>query len=476
MKKSKKKRIRRVFSQALDAVVKPIEKVVIKPIETVSRAVVGKPVSFLADQFNLVVKNLEEIGTNKEKVSEVDGFVHGLMDELKNVEKSFFAFFGEMLFIHNLAEGMATLENELELVSILGDQIKKSIKTDLLIAYLWNEKQQQMVPCYQVIPNRFQLPEDFKVFVLEEFRKGEARLHENKLLDSRVFNILSIPLRTTSEKFGILFVGRKRSRTFQPEESTLIFAGATLVSFALSNFKLNQKILRDKQMVVLGQTIGSISHDIKNILTGFEGSMDLINSGLRDKNLETVTEGVNLLNSSYQRMKEMVLAMVDYSKNRLPELAPKDINNIIQEVVARNEPLYTKRKVKVLLNLDKHLPHVYVDDERIDRMISNLFSNALDAVYPETGIITLGTEYFPDKEVVHIWVEDNGRGIPPQALDKIFDLFYSTKGTRGSGFGLAIVQKVVNEHNGTIEVSSRVNSGTKFLIKLPAKPSSPQDV
>jgi signal transduction histidine kinase len=432
-----------------------------------------KPVEFLAEQFNFVVRNLEELGASREKVSEMDGFMEGLVDEMKNVESGFSALFGEMLLIHSLAEGMATLENELELVGILGERIRRSLKTDLLLAYLWNEKEQRLMPCYKVLPDGTEPSDDFFAFALEEFRKGEARLHENKKIDHGTFHVLAIPLRTSTEKFGILFAGRRKTRgMFPAEDSTLIFAGATLVSFALSNFRLNQKILRDKQLVILGQTIGSISHDIKNILTGFEGSLDLISTGIREKDLTTIQEGTAILNGSYERMKEMALSMLDYAKNRTPDLEPKDFNRLLEEIIAHQRTAFQRKRVRIATDLDDRMPKIYVDPERIDRMVSNLLINALDAVKEGTGIVTLRTVYFPGNEIVHFSVEDNGKGIPPQALDKIFDLFYSTKGSRGSGFGLAIVQKVVREHGGTIEVTSTLHKGTKFLIKLPAKASS----
>jgi len=451
-----KKRKRNPFSEALDAVIKPIEFVV--------NPVIVKPVEFLADKVNLLIKDLEQKTSTKEKISDVDNFVDGLLENMKTIEKSFYPFLSEVLLIHNLAESMATLANEIELLSILGNQIQKVMKVDLIMGFLKHENENMLIPGYKI------LPDEFHAFAQERFDAGEVQLYENTKIGTRKFNLLITPLRTTSEKFGVFLIGRKHSRgTFTPEETTLILAGSTMVSFALSNFKLNQKILRDRQLVILGQTIGSISHDIKNLLTGLEGGIEMLNNGLKDKNFQEIETGAGILNRSYQRMKTMVLSMLDYAKDRAPELNLCNFNNVVAETVAIVKESFKEREIKFIENYDASIPQTAVDPERIDRMVSNLLINAIDAVEGKNGIITISTRYLPETKIIELEISDNGKGIPEHAMNKIFDLFYSTKGSRGTGFGLAIVQKVVREHDGKIQVRSKPGEGTTFLIQLPAR-------
>lgn len=444
----------------------------LKKVLTQAFGVVTKPVTLVTDGFNLLVHSLESMTGNKESVSEVDGFVDELMNELKSVEKSFFAFFGEIVFIHNLADSMASLENELELMNILGERIQKFITVDLLLIYVSGEKDKSLMPCYKKLPRGMELSPVFTSFAEENFIKGEAKLFENKMVEDQTLNILAIPLRTTSDKYGIVLVGRKKRKgTFSPEEITLILAGSTMVSFALSNFKLNQKILRDEKLVILGQTIGSISHDIKNILTNFEGGLEILDRSIKENDAKNIGTAKQILDRSYSRMKEMVLSMVDYSRERLPDLQPTNFNGLLESVIQRYNESFDRKKVRIIRNFDLSIPEVYVDPYRIERMISNLLINAIDAVKDNGGVITIETKYQVEHGILEFSIKDNGMGIPPQALDRIFELFYSTKGSRGTGFGLAIVQKVIQEHNGTIEVSSEIDKGTEFHVKLPAKTS-----
>ncbi|MCM8815107.1 MAG: HAMP domain-containing histidine kinase [Candidatus Omnitrophica bacterium] len=459
MKKRKKKN---PFAEALEAVIKPIEAVV--------NPVVIKPVEFFADKLNLLLKELEERTSTKEKISELDNFVDGLLENMKTVEKSFYPFLSEILLVHNLAESMATLSNELELLDILGNQIEKFIKVDIIVGFLKHNETDTLISGFRFMPDGFSFPEEFNLFAKERFDAGEVKLYENKKIGGRKFNLLIAPLRTTSEKFGILIVGRKRSAgTFTPEETTLIIAGCTMVSFALSNFKLNQKILKDRQLVILGQTIGSISHDIKNLLTGFEGSLEIINNGLKDRDFHQIEIGAGILSRSYQRMKSMVLSMLDYARNKPPDLVPADFNKVVSDSVAVVKESFKNRDIRIIENYDPLVTQSMIDPARIDRMVSNLLINAIDAVEDRRGIITVSTRYVPEQKVIELEISDNGKGIPENVIDRIFDLFYSTKGSRGTGFGLAIVQKVVQEHGGKIMVRSRLKQGTTFTIQFPLR-------
>ncbi len=467
----KKKRKKRTFAEAIESVVRPFE-IMIKPIEAVVNPVVVKPVEFIADRFNVLIKGLEQKITASEKISKVDGFVEGLLDSMKTVEKSFYPFLSEVVLIHSLAESMAALANELELLNILGTQIQKTMRVDFIVGFLLNEEDKSLIPGYKLLPDRFLLPEQFRSFAEEKFHSGEVQLSENTSVGNRKFNLLITPLRTTSEKFGIFFIGRKSSNgTFSAEETALIIAGCTMVSFALSNFRLNQKILRDRQLVLLGQTIGSISHDIKNILTGLEGSIEMINDGLKDKNYETIETAAAILNRSYQKIKSMVLSMLDYARDRAPDLKISDFNRVVADSVAMVKESFKDKNIRIVENYDRSIPEVAIDPERIDRMVSNLLVNAMDAVEENKGIINISTRYIPETKLIKLEISDNGRGIPQQVQKKIFDLFYSTKGTRGTGFGLAIVQKVVKEHEGKIEVKSEINRGTTFIVQLPVRGS-----
>jgi signal transduction histidine kinase len=101
------------------------------------------------------------------------------------------------------------------------------------------------------------------------------------------------------------------------------------------------------------------------------------------------------------------------------------------------------------------------------QVLMNLLSNALDAVEAQQGLIRVACRYEGDSNELVIEVSDNGSGIPPSMMQHMFELFHSTKGNRGTGIGLAVARKIVEEHDGTIGVSSREGEGTSFTVRIP---------
>jgi signal transduction histidine kinase len=123
------------------------------------------------------------------------------------------------------------------------------------------------------------------------------------------------------------------------------------------------------------------------------------------------------------------------------------------------------KQVKFHLELEAQLPLIRVDHQGVHRCLLNLLTNAIDAVEEGRGEVRLVTR--AEEESILVSVEDNGVGIPPEARQQIFEVFYSTKGNRGTGLGLAVTKKIVEEHGGSITVNSTPGKGSRFTICLP---------
>ena len=416
-----------------------------------------KPVTGVIDKFNSFLKNIER----KEKVSEVDGFVTNLLEELKDVEKGILGFFAEILFMYHLSEKLVSIENEISVVEILGERTKEFLKPDFIKIYLKTPDGK--------ISSAYSWPVDFedefiKDLLDENYIKGESYLYEKKI-NGKFYSILFIPLRTTKEKYGLFVVGRKNRNSFNSEEIALMIAGSSVISFTISNIKLMQKILMNERLVMIGQLISGLSHDLRNILTKFENGIYFIESGLDEKDIEEIKIGKDILKKEYAKLKEFVLSMIDYSKEREVSIEEINLSYLIDDVISYFETIAKEKGIKIIKEYDENLKVVKVDRYRIERMLANLIQNSIDAVEENKGIIKIKTK--ADNGSFKIIVEDNGCGIPEKNIDKIFDIFFTTKGSRGTGFGLAIVQKIVKEHNGKIEVNSKVGEGTTFTITLP---------
>ena len=160
--------------------------------------------------------------------------------------------------------------------------------------------------------------------------------------------------------------------------------------------------------------------------------------------------------------------MLTYSKEREPVLETSDVNRIMAEIVELMEPRATELGVAIETKLDPKMPPVALDTEAIHRAVLNIVSNAIDACegVPNAKVLCQ-TSADPREQFVWITVSDTGAGIEPENLEKIFQIFMSTKGSKGTGLGLAVSQKIVHEHAGSIRLTSTVGKGTKFIIELP---------
>ncbi|MDD3726458.1 MAG: ATP-binding protein [Candidatus Ratteibacteria bacterium] len=446
-----------------------------KPLKTITGTVKGtvevlvKPVVGLVDGFNFLMRKIEERTGEKKEGPEMDGFVNILLKEMKDAEQGVLAFFTEMMFMQHLSEKMAQVENEITLIQILGDKINEFISPDFVEIFLCGADGRSFHLVYHFPSEKEFSPALVKNLALDCFQRGESIVKEKVKLEGKGFSILAAPLRTTRERFGAVVVGKRGKGVITTNESALVISGAVVVSFAMSNIKLVNNIIKNQRLVTIGETIGGLSHDIKNILNNLENGIELVDMAAESSNSEMLREGRKILRNSYEKMKHLVLSMVDYSREREIELVPSNINSVIKGAISIMKGTCKEKRVKIIEELDKHLPIIDIDPSRIERMMINLLDNAIDAVEEKIGIIKVRTRFLVSDGAIEISVEDNGCGIPEENLERIFDIFYSTKGNRGTGFGLAIVQKVVKEHNGTIEVKSEVGKGTVFIIKIPVK-------
>jgi signal transduction histidine kinase len=173
------------------------------------------------------------------------------------------------------------------------------------------------------------------------------------------------------------------------------------------------------------------------------------------------------------RTSNLVLDLLSYSKEREPEYEPCSPNDIANDVCELLKEKATENKIKIIRDFDTSIETVSMDPSTIHEVLLNLMSNAIDACLfdDDTGKnwqIRLKTAYDDDSRL-RFEIEDNGVGMNDEVKQKLFTSFFSTKGHRGTGLGLMVTRKLIEEHNGSIEVKSQVNKGTTFSVKLPFK-------
>ena len=165
--------------------------------------------------------------------------------------------------------------------------------------------------------------------------------------------------------------------------------------------------------------------------------------------------------------------MLSFSKERQPEVEPANINDVVAEVEEMLGGRASERGVRLTFEPVEGLPLLLFDPEGIQRACLNVIGNAIDASETsERGVVQVSTFYNVEEKEVGVTVDDNGPGIPAEELQAVFTLFHSEKGSRGTGLGLPVSQKILREHGGDVIAESNPGKGCRFILKWPAIPVS----
>ncbi len=261
---------------------------------------------------------------------------------------------------------------------------------------------------------------------------------------------------------------------FSKDHLMLMVAIGHQAGLAIENTTLYEAKLQAERLAAVGQTIATLSHHIKNILQGIRGGSYLIDMGLNEKDDVIVRRGWGIVEKNQAKIYHLVMDMLSYSKDREPALEPADLNETIGDVVELIGPRAAELGVALTWEPAGDLPEVQIDPDGIHRAALNIVTNAIDASEDvEGGRVAVSTAWDAGSMTARVIVADNGTGIPPGESGKIFEVFASTKGSRGTGLGLPVSQKIVREHGGRIVIDSEVGKGSTFTIELPMRRLDP---
>jgi len=288
-------------------------------------------------------------------------------------------------------------------------------------------------------------------------------------------SLLAVPMIDHEQLVGVLEVVNKHDGgTFTSLDVRVLEIFGALAAAEVVSARLIEEKLRNERLAAIGQAVTGLSHYTKNIVTGLTSSADLIDMGLERENLEVLQRTWPVYRRSTKRIANFVQDMLSLSKPREPVREPCDVHDILQDAFQTVQELLAQREIDV--EFERHAPvgQVMLDGQGIYRCLLNLISNAADAAPVQGGKVRLRV-WREDADRVIIEVEDNGPGIPDGNKEKIFDMFFSTKGSKGTGLGLAVTHKVVLEHGGDILVRDGAEGGACFRITLPAPPAETED-
>jgi len=286
------------------------------------------------------------------------------------------------------------------------------------------------------------------------------------ILGHSIHSAMCAPLCGRAEAVGAIYVdsGASSVKPFSKEDLELLTAIARVVGVAVENARLYQENVQRERLAAIGQATAGVGHCVKNILTGIRGGGEFVNMAIEQQDLDYLKKGWPILSRSIDRIDALVMNMLSFSKERAPERILCDMNGLIKDAISLVQPLADKHGVALSFEA-AGVQRIQVDMAQIHRVLLNILSNAIEACTKNKGRVEVWSQY--GDTGCTITVKDTGCGIPATILPRLSQAFVSTKGSAGTGLGLACSYKIVREHGGTVEVESEEGKGATFSIFLP---------
>ncbi|CCK80555.1 ATP-binding response regulator [Desulfobacula toluolica] len=244
--------------------------------------------------------------------------------------------------------------------------------------------------------------------------------------------------------------------------------------------RLEKELVQSERLAAVGQTVSGLAHYVKNILIGLKGGSYVVDVGIKKNNTEKLKTGWETIKKNIKRVGDLTQDLLTYSKQREPEFEVCDPNAIANDVIELVVAVAELKGVLILKELDTGIGEVIADPKTIHRSLLNLVNNAIDACLEDedtSKIHEIKIKTYKDRDnYLCFEVKDNGCGMDENTQKQLFNPMFSTKGGKGTGLGLLVTGKLIEEHNGVIKTETSLGDGSTFTIKLPYEKENGVDI
>jgi len=400
-------------------------------------------------------------------------------------------------FVHNnRVVGLFRLGLSLEPLNIINERLVRRIIIigfvlfilgSLLLAYIFTHQN------FDILKRKFKVIEGYSNKVLQNVSDAVIVLNEKN--EIKIFNSAATLL---FDKKDSLINGKKLDEVFSNENYNNIFdskIGLEQIECSINNQKkyllvskskftsekdltnsilvirdlTNQKLMEDQiqrkeRLVAMGELASGVAHEIRNPLNTISTITQQLNKDFQPKeNEEEFYTLSNLVAKEVKRINETIKSFLHFSKPEKIVLKEFLLSDLLEQIENQYKPMLSEKSTVINFE-NKWDGKVNWDKNQILQVLMNLIQNAYDSIESK-GIISLVVEQQINNQIL-LTVSDNGSGIPKHILNKIFNLYFTTR-AKGTGIGLSMVQRIIIEHGGTISVESKESEGTTFSILLP---------
>lgn len=307
-----------------------------------------------------------------------------------------------------------------------------------------------------------------KIAVLSRDAQFDDRFKASEsIFVNEIRSTICAPMIVGDDVLGALHLDTmQQDKTFDQDDLEFVMIVATETGVALQNMRMQKEAVHRQRLAAVGETVAGISHNVKNILLLSQGGAELLSRALNKNDMNGAKEAWQVVSRGIDKIGKLVRDMLEYSSHKEIDYSSINVNDLICSIAEEIEEQLVAKNITLELDLDEEIGNTKLDELGLQRTLMNILVNAVEAITHQDGQILVTTSTRPDGEVV-ISIRDNGLGIPADKLERIFFPFFTTKGSAGTGLGLPMCKKAIEDMGGTIACESEENVGTTFTIEIP---------
>ena len=453
---------------------------------------------------SVLKETIDEMERDKKIIEQKYEEVNKLNVELNNKIKQLEA-------IHETGKAILSVLNLEKLLNVIMNILSNVCRINRAVIMLVNEDEgtleyihgigfgdnvPEMIQNYKVSLNRLsnilaRVANTGRPEYVPEVKSSTLRKENVILTHGKPTSVYVIPLITRSRVIGVFATDAVGEKGVPKETRETLDIFSPQIAIAIENAKLYSKLQkqmaelkqsqallsRSEKFSFLGNLAARLAHEIKNPMTAIGTFMQMMPQKYDDKDFREKFHMIAM--EEMGRINNLITELLNLVKKRDSNFDENDLHDLIDKMILLVSPQSNAKRITVTRRFDPDIGQVWMDSEKMKEVILNLLSNAVEFT-PEGGKIEISTQYANESEKpaeIQIEIKDNGPGIPQSMISNVFDPYFTTKHKStihsGTGLGLFIAHQNMNDHGGTIDVTSDSEKGSVFTLTLPVGNSHP---
>lgn len=381
-----------------------------------------------------------------------------------------------LAFLYRISQRLSTQRNLPSLLEILLDELMENLPASRAYIQLHDDINGGTTQCVSRSRQPGLLPPPVSQTLVDHVMSTRGSVMTSNAADDQRFDnsdsiiahqikaAICVPLTSHDTVFGVIYADADaQPMPFTPTHLQLMSVVGQVAGAAVENLILTDKQIHQERLAAIGQAVSATSHDMRNILMGISGGAELLELANQNQNWERAAKATRLIRNSLKRFESLVESLLTCARKTDLSMEDASLIALLNEVIESVEVEAEKRNVRIRVE-NRLVERVSLDAHQVHRVLLNLINNALDAM---AGGGVLNIEILAEENANIVRVRDTGTGISPEDMSRVGQAFFTTKKGQGTGLGLAVCHRIMEQHGGRLLLESCPGEGTTATLVFP---------